>query len=391
MTDSVLRQPRHTGNLIAAIATIACCDISMGLTLQLVPLLMERAHLPAWVIGLNTAAGYVGTLAAGPFLPGLVSRFGSRRVVVTAIASIVTLLVCFRLSPSIWLWFLIRPVFGLSANALFTISEAWVLTFAGDEGRGRVMGVYTSVLALSFAVGPLVIPLTGIDGWAPWAIGIVCCLVSALPLTFVTVADNHFEEDEPWGYFRFFAKAPMLLAAVAAATLFDSVYISFFTIFGLRHGLPLGDASWLLGFGILGNVVLFYPMGWLADHWSRSGMVAVTALATVALSLALIPSIGTWMAWPVTVVLTASAFGTYVVALAVMGDNFKGADLIAGSAAMGAMWGIGGLTGPPLAGILIDTFGINAMPFTLASFYVLLLVALAMARGRLVRTKPDAR
>jgi fucose permease len=74
------------------------------------------------------------------------------------------------------------------------------------------------------------------------------------------------------------------------------------------------------------------------------------------------------------------------VSLAVMGDSFKGPDVIAGSAAFAAMWGVGGLFGPPLAGLAIDTFGINAMPVTLASFYVLLLVGLAWSRGQLVRT-----
>ena len=73
------------------------------------------------------------------------------------------------------------------------------------------------------------------------------------------------------------------------------------------------------------------------------------------------------------------------VALATMGDNFKGPDLISGSAAFAAMWGIGGLFGPPIAGTAIDAFGINAMPVILAVFYALLLAGIAWTGGRLVR------
>ena len=83
--------------------------------------------------------------------------------------------------------------------------------------------------------------------------------------------------------------------------------------------------------------------------------------------------------------LTASAFGVYMVALATMGDSFKGPDLISGAAAIAAMWGVGGLIGPPVAGVAIDLFGINAMPVTLASFYVILLVGVILSGGRLVR------
>jgi hypothetical protein len=101
--------------------------------------------------------------------------------------------------------------------------------------------------------------------------------------------------------------------------------------------------------------------------------------------LSLIPLIGTWAIWPAAVMLSASAFGVYVVALAVMGDSFRGPDVIAGSAAFAATWGVGGLFGPPIAGTAIDAFGINAMPMTLAAFYAILLVGLALNGGRLVR------
>ena len=49
------------------------------------------------------------------------------------------------------------------------------------------------------------------------------------------------------------------------------------------------------------------------------------------------------------------------------------------------MWGIGGLIGPPVAGAAIDTFGTNAMPVVLASFYIILLIGLAFNGGNLIR------
>ncbi len=377
--------PRRYGNLVAAIATVASCDMAMGLTLQLLPLLMEQRGIPAWIMGANAAMGPLGILVAGPFLPRLISRFGSKQVVIAVIVLMIAALLALKLAPSIWLWFPIRFVFGISAGTLFTVSEAWVLTFAGDGNRGRIMGLYVSVLAITFSVGPLILPFTGINGWTPWLIGIACVAASALPLAFVKVSDDVFRQENSGGFFRFIARAPLLLFAVGAATLFDSVFISFFTIFGLRHGLELAVASRILGAGIIGNTLLFYPMGLLADRWSRIGVVAATAALTIVLSLSLIPLINSWAIWPLTILLSTCAFGVYVVALATMGDNFKGPDLISGSAAFAAMWGIGGLFGPPIAGIAIDAFGINAMPVILALFYALLLAGIAWTGGRLVR------
>jgi len=376
------------GNLVAAIATIAACDIAMGLTLQLLPLSMEQAGIPAWFMGVNAAMGPIGILLAGPFLPQIIGHVGSKRMAYGAIACLVAMMIAFKLAPSYWLWFPIRLVFGLAAGTLFTISEAWILTFASDETRGRVMSIYTSILAITFSVGPLIIPFTGVNGWAPWLLGSACIAISVIPLAFVTVSDDAFKPKDGASFFRFFARAPVLLFAVGAATLFDSVFISFFTIFGLRHGLELETASHILGIGIIGNVLLFYPIGLIADRWSRRGVVLTTVIATIVLSLALPILIRTPVIWPATILLTTSAFGVYVVALAIMGDTFKGADVVAGSAAFAAMWGVGGLAGPPIAGAAIDHFGIDAMPATLAGFYVLLLLGMVFTGGHLVRGAP---
>lgn len=375
----------RTGIIVAALATVGACDIAFGLTLQLIPLLMNQHGWPAWAIGLNAAMGPIGILLAGPFLPRIIARVGTRQVVLIIIAMLVVSLAAISSLP-VWMWFPLRFFFGLSTGALFVVSEAWILSAATEENRGRVMGIYTSLLSVTFATGPLILPWTGINGFLPWGIGIVCILLAMLPLAFVKVTDDDFKSREGSGsFFGFVRRAPMLLCAVAAATLFDNVLISFFTIYGMSHGLDLSVASRVLGIGIIGNLLLSYPLGWLADHWSRKAVLFLSAAITVLLSLSLLVTITHWSIWPIMMVLAPMAFATYVVSLATMGDTFKGPDLMAGTAAVASMWGVGGLIGPPVAGAAIDLVGMGAMPLTLAGFYVLLIIALALTGGRLVR------
>ena len=363
----------------------------MGLTFQLLPLLMESRGVPAWVMGLNAAMSPLGILLVGPFLPAVVARFGSKTVVNAVIAVIVATLLSFKLFPGLAAWFVIRFVFGIAAGTLFTVSEAWILSFAETGNRGRIMAVYTSVLSLTFAVGPMIVPLTGIDGWMPWLIGVVCVGASALPLSFVEVSEAAFRDDKGGSFLRFVGRAPLLLFAVGTATIFDGILLSFFAVFGLRSGLDLRTVSWVLAAGILGNVAMQYPMGLLADRWSRTGVIAVTAAITVVLSLAMIWAVHSWLIWPVVLVAGSTAFAVYTISLTILGDSFEGPDLIAGSAAFSAMWGVGGLAGPPIAGAAIDAFGANAMPVTLAISYVVLLIGLALSGGRLVRSEAGSR
>jgi MFS family permease len=377
---------RRYGNLVAAIATIASCDIAMGLTFQLLPLLMESRGVPAWVMGLNAAMSPLGILLAGPFLPAVVARFGSKPVVNAVIAVIIASLLSFKLFPGLAAWFAIRFIFGIAAGTLFAVSEAWILSFAETGNRGRIMAVYASILSLTFAVGPVIVPLTGIDGWMPWLIGILCVGASALPLSFVAVSEASFRDDKGGSFLRFVSRAPLLLFAVGTATIFDGILLSFFAVFGLRSGLDLQTVSWVLAAGIAGNVLMQYPMGLLADRWSRGGVIAVTAAITVVLSLAMIWTVTSWLIWPVVIVAGSTGFAVYTISLTILGDSFEGPDLIAGSAAFSAMWGVGGLAGPPIAGAAIDAFGVNAMPVTLAASYVVLLIGLALSGGRLVRS-----
>jgi MFS family permease len=375
---------QRRGNLVAAIAAIACCDIAMGLTLQLLPLLMDQRHVPAWIMGLNAAMSPLGIIIAGPFLPRLVACIGSKRLVYATTAMVVLSLLAFRLTPSLAAWFVIRFIFGLAAGTLFSISEAWILSSAEKGTRGRVMGLYTSILGVTFAVGPLIIPLTGIEGWLPWLIGIGFVCVSALPLAFVKVSEEGFRA-EGEGFLGLIGRAPLLLFAVGTVTIFDAVMLSFFSIFGLRSGLALSTASWLLGVGIIGNALLQFPIGWLADRWSHMAVIVSSAAITAVLSVAMIWAIASWAIWPLILVLGTTAMAIYTVALTMLGERFDGSDLIAGSAAFGAMWGIGGIIGPPIAGAALDAFGPNAIPLSLAAVYVILLAGLAATGGKLIR------
>jgi MFS family permease len=375
------------GNLIAAIATVCACDMALGLSLQLLPLVQHAQGTPAWLIGLVTAMGPLGILLTGPFMPDLIKRLGEKPVAYYAIACILSSLIGFAFTRWLPFWFVLRFLMGAATATLFTVSEIWIIGFTNDQNRGRIMGFYISVLSMSFAFGPIILPFTGIEGWKPWIIGAVCIAAGSLPLAFVN-ATSHIGE-RSHSFLGVFRHAPFLFIAICTATFFDSVFISFFTIFATTKGVVLSQASSMLGVGIIGSSLLFYPLGWLGDHWSRDKLVICNSLLTVGASLLLNAYINTWAAWPLVLVVFASAAGVYVICLAAMGDTFKGADLVAGSAAVAAMWGVGGLVGPPLAGAAIDAFGNSAMPYTLAILYTCLLIALIINGGKLISPKME--
>ncbi len=377
--------PRRS-SLVASIVTIVAVDIAIGLTFPLLALVLEARGVDARTIGLNAAMSPLGIILAGPFIPRVAARLGGKRVALAAMALTMVSLASFPLTANLTVWFIMRFILGVAGGALYSLSEAWIMHFAEDGSRGRVTAIYASVLSLGFCIGPFLIPFTGINGFAPFVIAIAMVGLSMVPFRFIHLDDSEFANvDEGGGFFGFVARAPLLLFAVGALTLFDAVMLAFFPIYGLRSGLSLHDATWALGLAIGGNAVLQYPVGWIADRWSRTGVLVVAAFMTIALALALPFAVTNWALWPVALLIGSSAYAVYTVALTVLGDEFRGASLVAGSAAFGTTWGIGGIIGPPIAGQALESLGPDGIAWFLAATYGLLAASLVLSGGRLVR------
>ena len=77
-------------------------------------------------------------------------------------------------------------------SSIFTAGEAWINQLAGDVGRGRIIGIYAAALSAGFGIGPLILSLTGIEGWAPFLVNAAITALATLPLLGVGNASRSF-------------------------------------------------------------------------------------------------------------------------------------------------------------------------------------------------------
>jgi MFS family permease len=373
----------RAANLVAAITALACCNIALGLIIPLVPLVMEAEGDSAFLIGANMALGQFGAFVMGLALPWLAQKFRGKSMVILSIVVMLTCMVLFSQTKPIWAWFFIRFVTGLGIAALFTLSETWIQGETTPQNRGRILGIYMSVLTTTFGVGSVFISLFGTKGLLPWAFGAACMLLGLI--VSVTVKPNESAHGEtPSGFLKPIMRAPMIFISIGMSTLFEGIMLSFFTIYAIRNGLAQSTASQLMGFGIIACILFFYPTGQLADRWSRGGTVILCATIAIACSLLIPVTISTWMIWPIVLLVRAGAFGCYGVGLASIGDTFKGPEMVAASAFVAILWGLGGAIGPPIAGQIIDHFGINTLPYMMAMCYAVVLAGVLLAGGKIV-------
>lgn len=377
-------------NLSAAIAAITVFGFALGLMFPLLSLLMEKQGVPPQVIGYNNAMQPFGILVAGFVVTQLTRRFGTKPVAIFAAMLVAAMIVAYPFTDIFWTWFVLRAIHGFAVAILFSVSEAWVVEAASGPARSRIMGIYTGILSMSFGLGPALISFTGVDTPLPFFIGAAALLASTVPMFFYrqTEAFTTDAEASSLPMLGFARLAPILIVAVGLFAVIDAANLGLLPVYGVKKGLSQETAALMLTAFIVGNIVLQFPIGWVADHWSKRGMMVVCAIATV-IGSALIPAaFGSWAIWPVLVVTGAASAGIYTMALAELGERFAGHELVAGTAAFSAMWGAAALFGALLGGWAMDSFGPDGLPYSLAvvfAAFILLIAARASFSARVRR------
>jgi MFS family permease len=192
------------------------------------------------------------------------------------------------------------------------------------------------------------------------------------------------EEVRPSGVLEFAPKAPMLLACIGVFAIFDAATLSLLPVYGIHNGLDLRTSANILSALILGNVVLQFPIGWLADRFPKR-LVLIGCAVTTMVFLAVLPLvIGNWLMWPILVLMGATGYGIYSVSLADLGDRFSGSELVAGSSSFAVIWGGGALVGSVTGGWAMLALHSHGLPLYLAITFLLLTVGLIL-KHRIVR------
>lgn len=349
--------------LIAACVAITVFGFAFGMTYPLLSLILESRGVSSDMIGINSAMMPVGILLFSAVIPVAAKRYGARNVAIAAAIVSGFVILSYKVFDSLSAWFLIRLIQGMSLSTLFVLSEAWIVGSAGDHNRGKIVAIYSSVLSGSFAAGPLLVSIIGIEGWLPFALGAAVVFLGVIPFFFIREETTSApEETPPSGIFDFAPKAPVLLAAVGIFAIFDAATLSLFPVYGMKNGLDLTTSANILTALIIGNVLLQFPIGWLCDKYSHHWILTGCALITSVLLLFIPFVIDSSLKWPLLILVGTAGYGVYTVSLTALGDRFKGVELVNGSAAFAIVWGLGALFGSVSGGWAMAGFGPHGLP-----------------------------
>lgn len=374
--QSAAERPASYRRLAAVIVAVSIFAMTTGLSYPLLTLIMEARGYGVGAIGFNSGMQALGMVAMMPLIAPLVRRFGERDLAVGSILLVGISLLLLKLLDNVYLWMLLRFLLGAFSGSLWVISETWINAWSNNATRGRVIGIYASIASLGFGAGPLLLTVTGSQGWAPFLFAFAALLPGLLVFLSLSPERSGADEGAKSALWLFARQAPVLIAAVAVFSLFEAVNMSLFPVYALSKGFSEAFANSALGALIIGNAVLQPLVGWIADRLSRRLVTIVSALM-VGLGALLLPySLGTVWFWPYMILWGTAGFSLYTLNMAELGDRFQGSALLAGSATFSLVYGLAGIVGPPLAGNAMEILG----PDSLAYLFVLAGFALAAFR-----------
>lgn len=353
--------------------TVMVFGLSYGVTAPLIAIALAADGYSDFYIGVNAAMHALGVFAVAPLLPFLCRRFSPKRLLVVSLCATVVVLALFPLLP-LASWIVLRLALGVFSEIVLVVAESWLNHTTPEEARARTMALYVASLSLGFALGPLI--LSGVEH----ASGQAFVIASFITLTAVVLVAALTSTGRPMAAYasppltRYWQLIPLALVATTLNGALESAGMNLLVIYAMKLGWLKQEATWLLSILLLGAIVLQLPIGWIADRMNRRRLVVVLSLLSTLGALVWPWALDEpWLAYGLLFMWGGVFVGIYTVMITVIGDKYRGADLVGAYCALSIAWAIGALLGPVLGGAAMShaTHGLAWLAAALCGLFAL--------------------
>ena len=362
-------------------------------------MLQQRGHGPA-VVGAFAMIGFSTIAVLIPFMPKILAYLGELRAYRIGMALFLLSTLVYATVDYLPVWCVFAALGACGSAAVWNATEALIARYSPPTQRGRIMGLYQTLLGAAMAFGPFVPSLLQVSGGQALMVaavvqGLGLLLVLQLPAlppvaqaasplsthAGVSVAVPAKAAVRSGGMTTWHAlqTVPVLAMLAFAGGVFESGLSSVSAAYGAASGLSLASAATVVGALGAGSFLFQFPAGMLADWAKPSRVFGAAGALLLASSLALfITPTGAqglpWWLWACAFIWGGVGGALYTLTMVRVAHQFKGADTAAGTAAMITGYTLGGALGPPVSGLALQWLGLPGLGLWLAILSVAVLV-----------------
>jgi MFS family permease len=354
---------------IGLVAVFASTFLGLVSLFLFFPLLLFTLKGMGWSdaqVGVVAAAEWLGLALGTPFVAGWVKRLGLRWAFMLSGLIPAAAFVLIALTPWPVLWTLLILLGGMAGSMRWIVAEASVTEMAPPERRGLVVGLFGTMLSLTYVIGPALLAWIGTEGeaaerarWTAVAIAVVG-LLCALPVPALDSHRHHRPEDLPprlglRGILDALRVAPFLLVAGAVGGFFEAGSTGVLPLYGLAVGMTAGMSALLVSAAGLGGVLTMAPVGILSDRLPmRPLRLACGVLIALASALTLLVPQWPPLGYGVAFVWGGAGGAIYTLAMVDAGRRGKGVELVNFTAVLVLSYTLGGTLAPLLGGLALS-------------------------------------
>ncbi len=278
-----------------------------------------------------------------------------------AIASAAAIAMVLFIDP--WFWFLMRLIAGICFASLFATVESWLNARVTNANRARTLSIYRLVDLGSVTAAQYLIPTVGIDGFQLFAITAMALSLSLVPISFADRSSPGAPEAIRFDIKALWNISPLATIGCIVVGLTNSTFRSLGPIYADGIGLSITAIATFMSVGIIGGVVLQYPLGLYSDRFDRRVIILLATLGSLlaGLYLALFAGSDEWANFVGIFVFGAFAMPLYSLCSAHANDHAAEGQHALVSAGMLFFWSLGAIIGPLFASFMLDIFGPQAL------------------------------
>lgn len=317
--------------------------------------------------GIVMASYFAGFLVGSQLAPKFMARVGHIRVfsALAALTAAVALFHAFWVAPIFWIC--LQLVFGFGMAGLFVVAESWLNETATNETRGRVMAMYMVASMGGAALGQLLLGAGDPTGSNLFLLAGAFMSLAVIPVALSIASAPEFLLPPRGNFLLVWEAAPIGVVASLFSGVANSTMMGLAAVYALQSGSSNSRAALFAGAAALGAVVLQWPIGHLSDSWGRRRMIFIVATlaAAIAAGALALPADG-----PLTIVAMfffgGLSYSMYSLALSHQIDVLPYGRAVAASSTNVFLTGVGAVSGPLLASVLMTVVGPDGFWLTLA-------------------------
>ena len=309
--------------------------------------------------GLVMTAYFVGFVSGSVIVPRLLANVGHVRVfaALASLASGATLVHTVFVTPLSW--GLIRVATGFCFAGLYVVAESWINEAATNRTRGQLLSVYMIMVLGGTGSGQLLMNLSDPRSFELFVLVSVLISFALIPITLSVGRAPPFEAPESIGIRALFRASPLGVTGAFLIGIAHSALYAMGPVFATEIGLDVERIALFIAVALFGGLVLQWPIGWLSDRFDRRRVIV--AVAWIAATASTVAGVGGIDSYTVLVAATALLGGMSMPLYSLCGahtnDHLTPRQIVAASATLVLVGGIGLTMGPLLAAALMQAAG----------------------------------